>query len=166
MKKLINILLLIMLATMTTECGLQSKNESHDADTAVIGTDSVPTPQVVSEQETADQLLHDGISKLKSSLPIDGGNGVSITDINIQGSYVMYTAECDEDIISIDLLSQNKEKAKQGIENLIVNGTDKSMAQFVKLCLKAHKGIGYIYVGDVSGDQCIVKIPYVELSRL
>ena len=37
------------------------------------------------------------------------------------------------------------------------------MAMFLKICKDADKGIAYRYIGDTSGDACIIKISVSEL---
>ena len=78
----------------------------------------------------------------------------------------MYLAECDEDLYDIDLLNMSKNDMKNGIKDMIRQNSDPTISYLVKLCVKAHKGIGIKYQGDTTGKSCIVRVPYSELRNI
>lgn len=114
--------------------------------------------------DKTEAFLRQSISTV--SLPIDAGSGIMITKITIQDSYLMYIAECDEDLIDIDILNLNKKDVKEGITSTISDNSDPQIGYFVRLCIKAHKGIGFKYIGKESRKSCTVKVSYSELLQL
>lgn len=114
--------------------------------------------------EKAETFLRNSIKSI--SLPIDVGSGILITKIAIEGDFLVYTAVCDEELLDIDILNMNKNEVKNGIVSTITDKSDPEMAYVIKLCIKAHKGIEYKYIGDTSEKVCFVTIPYSELKDI
>ena len=86
--------------------------------------------------------------------------------IYLDGDYVMYLAECDEDLYDIDLLELNKSEMKKNIKQMAGSNEDPMISYFVKLCVKARMGLGFKYQGTTSNKSCIVRITYSELKEL
>lgn len=119
-----------------------------------------------SKQQAADQILKIAIEQASKEFPQDTGMGMVVTRMYLSGDYVMYVAECDEDLISMDLLEQNKSSMLNEIRKMAGDKSNAEVAQFVKICANAGKGIGYSYVGDTSGKKVTVRLTNAELKRL
>lgn len=119
-----------------------------------------------SKQQAADQLLKVAIEQANKEFPQDTGMGMVITRMYLSGDYVMYVAECDEDLISMDLLEKNKSSMLNEIRKMAGDKSNPEIAQFVKICANAGKGLGYSYVGDTSGKKVTVRLSNAELKRL
>ena len=76
----------------------------------------------------------------------------------------MYDYECDEDVINMDILSQNKYNVKRVIMKNLKNA-DVETLMFKRMCVKANKGIGYKYIGKTSGKAVIIKFSCQELKN-
>ncbi len=125
-----------------------------------------PVDNTVSKQKAAEQLLKHAIDNANTIFPQDTGMGIVVTRMYLSGDYVMYVAECDEDLINMDLLEQSKASMLSELRNMVGNKSDPEIAQMVQLCANAGKGIGYSYVGDTSGQKVTVRISNAELRKL
>lgn len=129
-----------------------------------------PSPSTKSnESEDLDKhvrFLKQAITEGNKEFPQKAAEGMIMKRCYLDGDYVMYLAECDEDLYDMDLLNLNKSEMKKGIREMLSQNTDPMMSYFFKLCIKAHKGIGVKYQGDTTGKSCLVRIPYSELKNL
>lgn len=119
-----------------------------------------------SKQKEAEQLLKLGIEQANQECPQDTGVGAIITRIYLSGDYVMYHAECDEDLIDMDALMQNKPAMTKEIKKTLMDKSNPQSVQFVKMCVNAGKGIGFVYVGDTSGKKVSVRLTNADLKKL
>lgn len=141
--------------------------DSIAIDSAVVDTTVVvevidPFPYDEENQELAH--LKRFIKEIE--LPIDVGMGVVITNIYVDLENLVWVAECDEDIIDLELLKASKREAKQKIINSLKDKANKEMIYCIKLCIEARKGMEYRYVGDTSGKEYHIEIPFNELRKL
>ena len=113
--------------------------------------------------DSPESFLETAIADYKSTLPIDVGNGITITDIQLTSNNVVYIAECDEDLIDVDVLNTMKATLKKEMRSIVVDDTDEDTQAFLQFCRKSHRGVAYKYVGSQSGKTCLVTIPYSEL---
>jgi hypothetical protein len=129
-----------------------------------------PSPSAKSnDSEDIDKhvrFLKQAIAEGNKEFPQKAAEGMIMKRCYLDGDYVMYLAECDEDLYDMDLLNLNKSEMKKGIRDMISQNTDPMMSYFFKLCIKAHKGMGVKYQGDTTGKSCAVRIPYSELKNL
>lgn len=113
-----------------------------------------------------ERFLKEAIREGNKSFPQKAAEGMIMKRCYLDGDYVMYLAECDEDLYDMELLNLNKGDMKQGIKDMVRQNNDPQISYLVRLCIKAHKGIGFKYQGDTSGKSCIVRVPYSELKNL
>ena len=121
--------------------------------------------------EPEDYDKHEAFLKMavregNKAFPQDTGQGIIMRRCYLDGDYLMYLAECDEDLLDMDIMNMNKNEMKKNIKDMIRSKSDPQVSYLVKLCVKAHKGIGFKYQGDTTGSTCIVKVPYSELKNL
>lgn len=109
------------------------------------------------------EMLEAQIRLAKHQMPMKIEKGMSITDVNLKGIYVVYDVEVDESMYSVDALKENADAIKTEVTKNL-SGNDVSMKEFVQTCKKAGKGIAYCYVGNRSGDKCVVKVRAEELQ--
>lgn len=130
------------------------------------------TPSPSTKEGNAEELdkhlrfLKQAIAEGNKQFPQKAAEGMIMKRCYLDGEYVMYLAECDEDLYDIDLLNMSKNDMKNGIKDMIRQNSDPSISYLVKLCVKAHKGIGFKYQGDTTGKSCIVRVPYSELRNI
>lgn len=114
------------------------------------------------EETVPEEVLEAQVEMTNAQCPMQVDLGMVITHLSIEGDCVVYNVECDENYYSIETIRSNKELAKQGIKNSI-DTNDPTMSMFIKICKDAEKGIAYKYIGNTSGDACIIKISISEL---
>lgn len=98
--------------------------------------------------------VNNQVAAVKSALPINLGDGISLTDIRYENTVVSYIYTCDESQIDIDNLNNAtdflKDQAKATLSNDIA----------AKLLLKSLdqtvSSIAYTYIGNSSRKQCTV----------
>lgn len=127
------------------------------------GVDDIAIVEEEAPPVKIEEILREVIRQERTELPIDIAYGIKITDIKIEPNYITYITKCDEDLVDIDLLNSNKADAKNNVKQFLRSNNDAEMADFLKLCKMAHKGMAYLYVGDTSGKACRIEISYSEL---
>lgn len=149
--------------------------ESLDADndTAYVDTTCVDTCAVafvdeveeISPEEEHLTLLKEGIAEANSEFPMTAEEGIVVKKCYLDGDYVMYNYECDEDVLDMDLMEQNKYEVKQNIKKNLKNA-DADAVMFKQLCLKANKGLGYKFIGDRTGKTVFIRLSCQELESM
>lgn len=104
------------------------------------------------------EVLEEDVRKINNACPIESDNGVIITSVKMIGEYIVYNAECDEDIVVISAIKLGEKLAKKAIIKSLQTEVD-----FIELLKKCDVGLKYKYVGKSSGDVCIIKIESDEL---
>ena len=113
------------------------------------------------ESREALETLRQGLQEV--SLPIVAGSGITITEIYLTDDNLVYVALCDENLVSIEALNQAKAQVKQGIVSSATENSDSR--SIIELCIKANKGMLYIYKGNTSGETCRVQLSTSYLSN-
>lgn len=137
---------------------------SVDDDELLSDTDIV----VVEEQTVAEKnlsLLKLTINESNKVFPQEVEEGLVMKSMNLEGDYVIYEAECDEDIHDMDLLEMNKASMRAEIKKNL-GSSDPQIQMFRNNCIRAEKGIGYRYVGDTTGKSVVILFPYSELKDM
>lgn len=162
------IFLLILFAVVNNANSGTQREDSEEYELLdSIAIDTVAVEVIDSEQydENSDlAFLKQSIKHIK--LPMNAGNGVLITNVYVDSENLVYVAECDEDIIDIDLLKEFKRVTKENIIESILSDESGAMAFTVGMCCNAERGICYRYVGDTSGKECLVVLTLGELRDL
>lgn len=113
--------------------------------------------------DEAEQILRSSIKTV--ALPMDAGSGITITDLSLGSRYLVYTAICDEDLVDIEVLRLTQDEVKKNVGETLV-ASDPTVGYFMKLCITAHRGVAYKYVGDTSGEECWIRFSVSDLKRL
>lgn len=117
---------------------------------------------VVMLASCAESKLKAAVEQAGKELPMKAEEGIIITDISLEGDYVVYGAKVDENLYSIDLLEENKAELKKSMMGEL-DSSDEDVKEMLKLCKEANKGISYIFTGDQTGETCEVRINPSEL---
>lgn len=165
----------IYVSLAITSCGnsngYNASTQSEVCDT-VIAEEIIEEPssniQASEDDITPDDVIRSVLSEIKSSLPIEMANGMTITNVYVQGSYLFYRIECDDNFISVYDLADNMDEAHDNVLYFISTmvSNDDNFALMIAALVEKRMGICYRYVSDVSGDYLDIKIKYSELSRL
>lgn len=156
-----------------TSCG-NSNGNSHDIQYEEVDSVLVEdVEEIVSsdtkagnEDITPDDVIRASLRSVKSSLPQEMIEGMTITDAYLQGSYLFYQVECDDNIVSVYDLYENENEAHDNMVKFLYTmaSNDDNFAIFLAALVEKHMGICYRYVSDESGDYFDIKIKYSELS--
>ena len=137
-------------------------NASDDADNA--SDDSFADE----ESETSSNLatLKSSVETGKKLLPMDLGNGITMTDMYLSNGSLYYIYEVDEN--QVPLASWNDEviaNVKAAIINELKTGAqgDASNAQLIHLCSQTGTDIVYRYKGDQTGIEYDITVGSNEL---
>lgn len=118
--------------------------------------------EITEEDKNPMELLKKQVEITNVQCPMKIDQGMTITELTIEGWCVVYNVEIDENLYSIEALESCLTEVK---ENIVANldKTDPAIQAFLEACKQANKGIAYKYIGKVSGKSCMVKIPASEL---
>lgn len=152
---------------------LDADNDTAYVDTTCVDTCAVDTCAVayvddveeISPEEENLTLLKEGIAEANSEFPMTTEEGIVVKKCYLDGDYVMYNYECDEDVLDMDLMEQNKYEVKQNIKKNLKNA-DADAVMFKQLCLKANKGLGYKFIGDRTGKTVFIRLSCQELESM
>ena len=101
-------------------------------------------------------LLEIMVTSTNAQCPVQIEDGMIMSSASLEGNNFVYNYSVDENLVSIEAIKQNKSAVKANIKQ-ILSSNDMTMKQMVKICKEANTGIVYRYIGDVSGDVCIIK---------
>lgn len=140
--------------------------ENPLTDTVVVDNEMEGEDRI--EEKTPEEknlsFLKKAITEANDSYPMKVEDGVVAKKCYLDGDFVMYDYECDEDVVDMDILSQNKSNVKQVVKKNLRNA-DAETLMFKRMCEKANKGIGYKYIGKTSGKAVIIKFSCQELKK-
>lgn len=174
---------LLLFKTAGHEESLEADNDTAYVDTTCVDTCVVDTTDIdscavdtcavafaddveeISPEEENLTLLKEGIAEANSEFPMTAEEGIVVKKCYLDGDYVMYNYECDEDVLDMDLMEQNKYEVKQNIKKNLKNA-DADAVMFKQLCLKANKGFGYKFIGDRTGKTVFIRITCQELESM
>lgn len=133
--------------------------------------------EVVDDESTAlyDDYQDDNdysvsLSELKSmirdyndELPEYIDEGMELEAVYLNGDYVIYTYNLDEDIYDMDYFRTNRSDVKRFLKSDILNSTDEDIIYFINACKDNNKGISYRYVSKTSDNAYTISISPSEL---
>jgi len=159
---LLNIVLAISISSlMLSSCGNKSNQSNEDGASSAIESSSSDDEGIIGKG--ARKLLEADIRKSNRQCPMNAGSGITITSIEMSGKYVVYNAQCDESIVSIDALGENRLNVKQSIIETLRAESGLAENAFINLLKKSNTGLIYKYEGSTSGKVCSIKINASEL---
>ena len=113
-------------------------------------------------QKDPHAVLKGQVDITNKQCPMKIETGMTITHLTLEDGCVVYNVECDENLYSIAQIRANIVEARESIVEAL-KSDDPSVKVFVDVCKEAHCDIAYRYVGDSSGDTCLVKVSCDEL---
>lgn len=162
---------LLLFKTAGHEDSLEADNDTAYVDTTCVDSCAdgsvsyVDEVEEISPEEENLTLLKEGIAEANSEFPMTAEEGIVVKKCYLDGGYVMYNYECDEDVLDMDLMEQNKYEVKQNIKKNL-KSADADAVMFKQLCLKANKGLGYKFIGDRTGKTVFIRITCQELESM
>ena len=141
---------------------LESDTDPVFIDTTEVNTTGfVDEIEEISPEEENLSILKDTIAEVNKGFPMKVDKGMVVRKCYLDGDYVMFDYDCDEDVLDMDLMEQNKTEIQEDIKKFF-----KSVdADFIThMCLKVNKGVGYKFVGDSTGKTVLIRFSCQELE--
>lgn len=111
--------------------------------------------------------LRNEVEAYQATLPEDLGDGVIMNDCQLLFDEVLYVSEVDEEAYGLEDTGEMRKTIKAGIaQSLEQERHDSDMRRMLELCVKTGRGLGYQYVGDLTGETVTVHFTANELERL
>lgn len=107
--------------------------------------------------------LQKEVDAIQKDLPMDMGDGMTMTAVVLEGDYLVYTAEIDEDIMGEEMMDFFIENSDMLKASMLEEDDDPDIQELAKMCKERNKGIAYKFVGSKSGKNLTVKIESNEL---
>lgn len=108
-------------------------------------------------------MLTNQIKSERRRIPYTIDRGLKVTDIQDNGTNLVYVCEVDEDLYEIDDMANGKEELKQNMKKML---KDKAMRQQAEMLAALNKGFQYNYVGKPSGKTIVVEFSAYELADI
>lgn len=141
---------------------LESDTDPVFIDTTEVNTTGfVDEIEEISPEEENLSILKDTIAEVNKGFPMKVDKGMVVRKCYLDGDYVMFDYDCDEDVLDMDLMEQNKTEIQEDIKNFFISVD----ADFIThMCLKVNKGVGYKFVGDSTGKTVLIRFSCQELE--
>ena len=121
------------------------------------------TNQNVKIKVSKDEVRDLAEGKIDPISPRDLLELTTLSSASLEGDNFVYNYSIDESSISMASIEENRESIKANLKQ-VLSGSDPTIKQMVSVCKNADTGILYRYVGDISGNVCIIKFSPSELS--
>lgn len=113
---------------------------------------------------SSEEYLKDIVDELKKNIPEDWGDGLTLTEIKIEGNYICYQIKTDETILTIPLLDKISHSEDNEMENSIIeelNNSNDTIELFLIRCLKrSNMGIKYTYWSEKTPKSVVFVISH------
>ena len=151
-------------ARLFVESGLDFKfivtgKPSNRKEVIVVSAEELQMSQESGDNYSAKDFMLDLIEEMKSEVPSDWGDGLSLTDVYAEGNYMCYKVHTDESVITMALLrmSESADLVDGAIEEWNET-TDPEELLFVRYLVKSGMGVKYIYWSRGHSDEITVTI--------
>jgi len=153
--------------------------KESDSKMKFVLSDGTKSTEIVLSAEELDEALNTEVSPLeklqmqiditRAQMPLDDGSGIIITDLLLEDDNVIYVAQVNEDLLSIDDIITNAEAVHDNILDMakqVTSMANSPEAAFMKIVVENEKNLAYRYVGSKSGKQIDVCLTVEELKQL
>lgn len=135
--------------------------DEDDQDLLALDASDVEVETVASKNV---RFLQNLIEETNKEYPQKVEEGIHMIRVSLDDNYMVYQAECDEDVIDMDVLKMRQSNMKEAIkENL--SPSDPEIKMLMNACIKAEKGLAYKYVGNTSGKTVYIRFSREELEN-
>lgn len=138
------------------------KTSGAVAETSLTADEIREASSVESKDKDPKEIITESLKVTRSQCPQQVEEGITMTDVDVNGENVVYEYEVDEGIAEMDLIIANKQAVRANVlQNL--HADDMSIRMFVDNCKKAGLGLSYRYVGSQSGKTMQIDFSIDEL---
>lgn len=107
-------------------------------------------------------LLEIMITSTNAQCPMQIDEVTILSSVSLEGTNVVYNYSLDEDVVTMDFIEQNNISIKSNLKQAL-STSDPTMKQMISVCKEANTGISYRYVGNTTGNVCVIKFRPSEL---
>ena len=107
-------------------------------------------------------LLEIMVTSTNAQCPMQIDEVTILSSVSLEGTNVVYNYSLDEDVVTMDAIEQNKTSIKSNLKQAL-SAPDPTMKQMISACKEANTGISYRYVGNTTGNVCVIKFRPSEL---
>ena len=109
--------------------------------------------------------MEKALEQVNEMLPMPIGNGLTMEKVVADGNAITYTVSCDESVLDMQMLEDNKKSLMEGgIQALRTEkAKNKDMQELFDYCIESNKNFVYSYVGKPSGKTVTVTINPKEI---
>ena len=115
------------------------------------------------ENEVNKLLLDNQLKGERNRLPYKVASGLMMTDIQDNGSNLVYICEVDENLYELDDMGNSKDELKEDMKKML---KDRAMRKQAEILSSLNKGFEYKYVGKQSGKSVTVSFSADELGAI
>ncbi len=108
-------------------------------------------------------LLCLSVEAERSSLPMEIGEGLTLTDYSLEGENIVAHTQFDDELYSVDEISANMKLLKGNILDEVLS--DPSVKAWLGLCKVSHSGLKFIYTGKKSHKSVELLISSDEIRQ-
>lgn len=102
------------------------------------------------------------ITSTNAQCPMQIDEVTILSSVSLEGTNVVYNYSLDEDVVTMDFIEQNNISIKSNLKQAL-STPDPTMKQMISVCKEANTGISYRYVGNTTGNVCVIKFRPSEL---
>lgn len=108
-------------------------------------------------------MLKNQLKSERRRIPYSIDRGLKVTDIQDNGTNLVYICEVDEDLYEIDEMANGKEELKKNMQQML---KDKAMRKQAEMLAELNKGFEYDYIGKPSGKKIVIEFSAAELAEI
>ena len=118
-------------------------------------------------EEVQEDNLESALRSANAQLPSRMGIGLVMTAIHVEGDYVFYEYEVDEELTPFEDIKESveSEKGREAIA-LIAVSMQGGERHFLTKIVEDGKGLGYRYRSRQSGETAVASLTHAELKTL
>ena len=111
--------------------------------------------------------LDKAIAKYNAKMPQDAGNGLTIKQLTLSDTQMVYECEQNEDVDSVAAMRERQDVMKSGvIKNLCRNVNNEGFRELIQQLVSSDRSLAYSIKGLKSGETLNILVSTAELSDI
>lgn len=111
--------------------------------------------------------LKQAIDKYNEKMPQDAGGGLTIKQLTLTDTQMVYECEQSEEVDSVKTMRANQDLFKNGVvQNLVKNVNNEAFKQIIETLVSTNRSLSYHITGLKTGETLDVEVSASELSDI
>lgn len=111
--------------------------------------------------------LKQAIDKYNEKMPQDAGGGLTIKQLTLTDTQMVYECEQSEEVDSVKTMRANQDLFKNGVvQNLVKNVNNEAFKQIIETLVSTNRSLSYHITGLKTGETLDVEVSAGELSDI